>query len=74
MEWDVGRNFSTSIRSKIYLYTNIEFLDMTTKNIRKESYLFFIPEHKYLKDEKEGRLINASSAEKDLIKNFIKNQ
>ncbi|WP_417962366.1 hypothetical protein [Flavobacterium sp. LB1P62] len=47
---------------------------MTTKNIRKESYLFFIPEHKYLKDEKEGRLINASSAEKDLIKNFIKNQ
>jgi hypothetical protein len=74
MQWDVGRNFSTPIKSKIYIYMNIEYQDIISKNTRKESYLLFIPERKYLNTKKEQGLINASLTEKDLIRNFIKNQ
>jgi len=72
MQWDVGRNFSTSIKSKIFIYTIIEYSDVLLNKTKNDSYLFYIPENKYLKTKVEHGLMNASMAEKDSISLYIK--
>lgn len=71
MQWDVGRSFKTSIKTKIFIFTKIEYQDTITKKKRNESYLLFIPEFKYLKNKKGSGLSNASLAEKDSIEKYI---
>ena len=71
MQWDLGRQFSTLFESKIFIYLIIDYTDnLTNKNI-KESFLFYIPEKRFLKYNIEGRLNFASLNEIDTIKGFI---
>lgn len=73
VQWDLGREFTTQIKSRIYIYCWFEYRDIVTKKLINDSYLLYIPEFKYLIDKKERALMAASITEKDSIELFIKN-